>query len=90
MLGFAGLIADLDDAGLPELEAHVLLDTVPTRTLGSHRVDEGIIGLRRNLEPLARPHFFQGVAHRLRSNPQSGKIAVRVYSLHVGGNRLLD
>lgn len=54
----SGLVANLDDAGLPNLQSRFLFDAVPARAFLTHRVDERVVGLGRNFHPLARLHFF--------------------------------
>lgn len=85
-----GLVANLDDAGLPNLKSRFLFDAVPARTLFPHGVNERVVGLGRNFHPLARLHFFQSVAHRLGSYSKSRKVSLVVNLLHVGGDRLFD
>ena len=84
----SGLVANFDDAGLPNLESRFLFDAVPARTLFPHRVDERVVGLGRDFHPLARLHFFQGVAHRLDSYSESREVPLVVNLLHVGRDRL--
>ena len=85
----ARLVTDLDDAGLAELVARFLLNVVSTRTLGADRIQERVVGLGGNLQPLARLHFFQGVAHRSGSYPEASEVPLVVDLLDVGRDRLL-
>lgn len=85
----ARLVTDLDDSRLAELVARFLLNVVPTGTLGADRVQERVVGLGGNLQPLARLHFFQGVAHRSGSYPEAGEVSLVVDLLDVGRDRLL-
>jgi|GEM_PF-4931732 len=54
----AAEVLDLDDAGLPELLARVLEQVMPARALLANRVDERVVRLGRDFQPLAAMHLF--------------------------------